>query len=177
MKFNLVRKCFVKSEEGAAALEFAIVATPFFALLFAILEVSLIYFGSVALENGMQEAARMVRTGQLQVSGGSVDDFKTKICESAGALLDCTGELYIDVRTFQEFDDADFPDPLVGGEISGGFLFNPGVAGDVVLVRAFYIWNVTTPIIGDIMANMNGGRRLLSTSAAFRNEPFQSILP
>ena len=176
MKLKSLTKHFVKSKDGAAAAEFAIVATPFFALMFAIIEVSLIYFGNISLENGMMEAARQVRTGQLQIAGGSEADFKDTICDYAEPLLDCSGGLYVDVRTFEDFGDTDFPDPLNGGEVSTSFVFNPGVDGDVVLVRAFYVWDVKTPLMTSFLANMNDGRRLLSASAAFRNEPFGSIL-
>ncbi len=75
MKLNSLLNRFRKSDDGAAAAEFAIVATPFFALMFGIIEVSLIYFGNVSLENGMMEAARQVRTGQLQIAGGEPGRF------------------------------------------------------------------------------------------------------
>ena len=78
---------FITSTRGTAGIEFGIVALPFFALMFAIIEVSLIYFGNVTLENGMNEAARLVRTGQLQASGGTIDDFKDAICENTFPLF------------------------------------------------------------------------------------------
>ena len=125
----------------------------------------------------MMEAARQVRTGQLQIAGGSQADFETVICDYAEPIIDCASGLYVDVRTFDDFGDTNFEDPLNGGEVANNFQFNPGVDGDVILVRAFYVWNIKTPIMGAFLANMNDDRRLLSASAAFRNEPFGNQLP
>jgi hypothetical protein len=50
--------------------------------------------------------------------------------------------------------------------------FQPGDAGDVVVVRAFYTWPMLTPTVGTTFSNMAGGKRLLEASIAFRNEPF-----
>ncbi len=162
----------MESRDGGAAVEFAIVAAPFFALLLGIIEVSLIYFGSLTLENAMLEAAREIRTGQLQTSGGTESDFKTALCAHTSTLVGCNGSLHVDVRVFQQFGNTNFPNPIDNGEIATNFQFDPGGAGDVVLVRAFYIWDVKSLLMGQLLENMNNGRRLLSASAAFRNEPF-----
>ena len=83
--------------EGFSRTLFAIDFIVLFALMFAIMEVSLIYFGGVSLENGMMEAARQVRTGQLQIAGGSQADFETVICDYAEPIIDCASGLYVDV--------------------------------------------------------------------------------
>jgi len=41
-----------------------------------------------------------------------------------------------------------------------------------VLVRAFYKWPVFTPLLGFFLQNVAGGFHLVSTAAAFRNEPY-----
>ena len=58
------------------------------------------------------------------------------------------------------------------GELQQNFTFDPGGGGDVVVVRAFYAWPVLTPNLGLGLHNMNGNKRLIAASAAFRNEPF-----
>ncbi|HAH11626.1 MAG TPA: pilus assembly protein, partial [Alphaproteobacteria bacterium] len=40
-----------------------------------------------------------------------------------------------------------------------------------------YAWPMLTPVFGEALENMSGGSRLLSTSVAFRNEPFGALLP
>jgi hypothetical protein len=45
---------------------------------------------------------------------------------------------------------------------------------DVVVVRAYYDWKLFVPGIPGLsgMATLQNGRRLLSSSFAFRNEPY-----
>ena len=45
-------------------------------------------------------------------------------------------------------------------------------AGDIVVVRLFYQWPLFVTGLGYNIANLNGSKRLLSATAAFRNEPF-----
>lgn len=170
-------KRFRRAEDGSVAVEFGLISVPFFAFLFALIETALIFFASVAMEGAMEDAARLVRTGQAQTQGLSSAQFKQIICDRSPLFFDCADKLEIDVRTFSNFGNVNFPDPLDDeGNLSSTFQFQPGNAGDVVLVRAFYVWDVMTPI-GIGLENMSGGNRLLASSAVFRNEPFQGILP
>ena len=43
---------FRRNRRGSAAVEFALIATPFFALLFAIIETSIVFFAGQVLETG-----------------------------------------------------------------------------------------------------------------------------
>ena len=49
---------FARAEDGAAAVETALVATPFFLLIFGILQLAIIFLASASLENAMQTADR-----------------------------------------------------------------------------------------------------------------------
>ena len=50
--------------------------------------------------------------------------------------------------------------------------FNPGNAGDIVVLQLFYQWPVGPALLGVDLSNVNGGNLLLIGTAAFRNEPF-----
>ncbi len=165
-------KRFLRCKRGSTAVDFAIVAMPFFLLLMATLEYALVSFASVALEEGMNQAVREVRTGQIQSSGGGVNRFKSLLCDAAGGLIDCNGELYIDVRPFDQVGDPSSLNPLDNGEIVDIFEYSEGEANQFVLTRVFYVWEFNTPLVGHIFGNMTGGKHLLSASAFFRNEPF-----
>ena len=54
-------KRFTRNEDGATAIEFAIVALPFFALLFGILELAVVFFINSALVQATAEAGRVLR--------------------------------------------------------------------------------------------------------------------
>jgi Flp pilus assembly protein TadG len=164
---------FRKNRDGTTAMEFSFVAIPFFLLLYAIIDVSLIFFASTALENGILAAARQIRTGEAQAANMTQEQFRALVCAQVSMLLSCDERLGLDVRTFNGFGNVVLPPALdENGNLNGNMQFSPGTAGDVVVVRAFYTWPMLTPTVGMQFANMAGGHRLLEASMAFRNEPF-----
>jgi Flp pilus assembly protein TadG len=169
-----------QAEAGNAMVEFAMIAPVFFTLLFASLETGLAYFANMTLQNGVMETSRLIRTGQAQNSNMSQAAFRNTLCAEISPLLSCDGsKLYIDIRSFTSFGNAGVPEPIDGaGEMSGGMdnyqLGQSSQSGTqtIILYRAFYKWQLFTPLFAQYFANMNGNIRLLSSSAAFKNEPF-----
>lgn len=165
-----------KDKKGATAVEFAIVALPFFALLGAILETALVFFAGIMMDHALNQSAREIRTGQLQLAGGSPEAFRNSVCGRTAGLVSCN-RLRIDVRTLESFGGATTlpldEDGMVDME---AISFLPGNPGEIVLVRAFYDWPLIVPNLGLGMSNMSGNRRLLTSTTAFRNEPFQEAL-
>lgn len=157
---------------GATAIEFGIIALPFFALLVALIEVSLVFFANFSLDSAVDEASRLVRTGQAQTQGFSETQFKQAICNNAHGLQNCMSTLKLDVKRFNNFSGVTMPDPLDdNGELRNDFTFDLGAGGDVIIVRAFYVWDLIANFPGSL-GNMPDGGRLLVATAAFRNEPF-----
>ncbi|WP_306015403.1 TadE/TadG family type IV pilus assembly protein [Oceanicaulis sp. MMSF_3324] len=166
---------FIRAREGAAAVEFSLIAAPFFLLIFATLEVALFFLGSTIIENGVNEAARSIRTGQLQQSSQSVEDFRSSICERISSIADCS-RIQLDVRTFESFSEStsmDYPLDENGDIDNSDFTFDPGGGGDVVVVRVFYDWQLLAPGVVSGMTNMSGNKRLITATSVFRNEPFE----
>jgi Flp pilus assembly protein TadG len=182
---NILRR-FRRSRAGSAAVEFALVAPVFFALLFAIIEVALMFFASQVLETITQDSARMLMTGQGQTGQVCVDpasgalapctlqSFQTYACSQIPAsLFNCTG-LYVDVENYP----AGFSSITINNQISGGaftsanMAFNPGGPGAVVVVRMFYQWPLFVTGLGFNLSNLSGNKRLLVATAAFQNEPY-----
>jgi Flp pilus assembly protein TadG len=166
-------RAFRRDQSGASALEFALVAVPFILLLFAALQVGLVYLANFTLENATNQGARLIRTGQAQNKGFDAGAFRTEVCKYISAPLSCAG-LKLDVRRFANFSNAELTEPLdSGGALKTNFSYDPGVGGDVVVVRAFYEFELPTLLPAAIsMGNMKGGSRVLIATAAFRNEPF-----
>jgi Flp pilus assembly protein TadG len=163
-------------KKGATAVEFALVALPFVVLLGAILETALVFFAGIMMEHGLSQSAREIRTGQLQLAGGSSEAFRDSVCSRSAGLLRCE-RLRIDVRTLESFGGAtSLPVDENGMVDAGAISFLPGDPGEIVLVRAYYDWPLIMPNLGLGLANMAGNRRLLTATAAFRNEPFQEAL-
>ena len=160
--------------KGAAAVEFALVAIPFFFLIFGILEICLIFIMSSVLEYSVSEAARKIRTGQAQESGYTKVEFRRDICNGFFKLLSCDDKLHIDVRSMNSFRLADLSTPKDkdGNVEDVGFIYDPGEANEIVVVRVFYEWPIITPIISAPLVDLPNNRHLLQANAVFRNEPF-----
>jgi Flp pilus assembly protein TadG len=166
-------RSFGRDRRGATIVEFALVATPFFLLLCGVLETGVVFFGSSVLEKATLDAARLVRTGQVQTGNMTQQQFHDYICGEISPLLPCSG-LQVDVEAFDSFDDVVITPPIdANGNLDTDLTnYATGHAGDIVLVRTFYTWNIVTPLISPLLANLSNGKRLLTSTAAFRNEPF-----
>lgn len=164
---------FAGARRGATAVEFAMVAAPFLALVFGIFELGMMLLVSTTLESSAQNQARTLRTGQFQSAGGTASSYKDAICANLGWLAaDCRANLYVDVRAFPTFGQATAPWPVTNGIIDPSKLtFQTTSACSIVLARAFYNWTLLAPGLSGI-APMAGGKVLLSAAASFRNEPF-----
>ena len=165
-------KRFARARSGATAVEFALVALPFFTLIMAIIEISLVFFLGAMMDNALNESAREIRTGHLQTEGGSEESFRDELCRRIDVIADCT-LISVDVRTYENFSQTDFSSPIDadGNFDSSGFNFTPGGPSDIVVVRAFYPMNLFLPSVG--LANLPGNKRLIASATAFRNEPYQ----
>lgn len=164
---------FGGDQDGATAVEFGLVALPFFGLMFAILEIGLTFFAMQTLDTAVHMSSRLIRTGIAQEQGYDAVSFKNSICDRVGVLFDC-GKLKVDVRTIATFDSSDPPLPLddEGNLTDATFIYSPGSGGDIVLVRAFYEWPSLTKGVYFSLANTGNGNFLMASTAAFKNEPF-----
>ncbi|MES1198750.1 MAG: TadE/TadG family type IV pilus assembly protein [Pseudomonadota bacterium] len=169
---------FWRAENGAAMLEFGMVALPFFLLTFGIVEISMIGFTQAALNEAVAETSRTIRTGEAQKGNVSYTQIQTTLCSNLTSMLpslDCGQNLYLDVKSFPSFVDADtaLTTPISNGQLqNGGFGYSPGSPSDVVVVRAFYKWQVITPFFQNLFANSNNGQRILISTMMFRSEPW-----
>ena len=176
-RLKIVRR-FAQGTDGMTTVEFGLVALPFLALLFAILETTMIFFASQTLETAVADSARLVLTGQAQSQGFAPSDFRTAVCARVHGLIDCQNGLQIDVRTYSSFSAINNAPPVDshGNLQTSSFGYTPGSACEIVVVRLMYQWPVYISMLGlDKLANLNGSMRLLMATAAFRNEPYSSV--
>ena len=167
-----VARRFARHQDGAAAVEFALVAVPFLALLFAILETALVFFAGQMLEAAVTDAGRLIMTGQAQ--GFSQADFKTQVCNRlAGGLFDCTNGVYVNVQTYSSYAAINTASPISNGQFdTTQMAYSPGVQGSIVVVTLYYEWPIYLSLLGGNLSNLNGGSRLLVATSVFRNEPY-----
>lgn len=173
-------EAFAEDKRGIAAVEFALIAMPFFFLIFGLLEVCVIFIMSSILEHAASEASRQIRTGQIQTAGHADprQEFLDDLCDELYGLMACdTGKLKLDVQTFTSFGGTagqTVPfDSTTNDVDDSGFGFNTGAQNEIVVIRVFYEWDLIIPIMSAPLDNMGGtNRRLLQATVAFRNEPF-----
>jgi Flp pilus assembly protein TadG len=168
----------IKSESGAAAVEFALVAFPFFMVMGCICETGLMLFAEYSIQAGVQDAARQIRTGQAQNSSMSAANFKSKICEITGIVIDCQNKLTVYVRPAATFASLATVMPNfmnVGAKPDGTpnpASYSCGAPEQAAGVLATYDWKFTMPFM-TFLGNFNGGKtRRLYGIAIFQNEPF-----
>jgi Flp pilus assembly protein TadG len=167
---------FQRESSGASAIEFAMLAAPVIFLILATFEVGLVYWANYSLENGITEASRMIRTGQAQAQNFSAGKFHDEVCKYILPPLDC-GKVMVDVRKYASFGASKnnlTSGVNADGTANGNLNYDPGVGGEVVVVRGFYVWDLMEKLPkGVALANMDNGDRLLIATSAFRNEPFK----
>jgi Flp pilus assembly protein TadG len=163
---------FHRNRRGSAAIEFAMVAPMFIALLFAIIETAMVFYASQVLETVTQDSARMIMTGQAQNAAYTQAQFKAYVCSQVVALFDCTNGIYVDVQSYSSFGSVNVTDPITAKTFVPPNNYSPGGPGDIVVVRLFYQWPIFVTGLGFNLSNLNGSKRLLTATAAFQNEPF-----
>lgn len=81
---------FVAASSGATAVEFALLAIPFFGLLMMIIQVGLLHFGVQSLDYATREAGRRIMTGQVPTTITSANQFRDQlICPRMFFAIDC----------------------------------------------------------------------------------------
>lgn len=170
---KLVRR-FARRKDGSTVVEFGIIIVPFIALMFAIIETALVFYASQVLETATADSARLIMTGQAQKQGMTQSQFKTQVCARLLALFNCNSGIQIDVQSYSTFSGANISQPIDadGNVDTSGFGFTPGVQGNIVVVRVIYEWPTFVRQFGLDLATLPNGKRLLMSTAAFRNEPY-----
>lgn len=164
---------FVRKQDGAAAVEFALVAAPFLALVFALLETAFVFFASQTLEATAADAARLVMTGQAQSASYTQGDFKTAVCARVYGLFDCANGMTVDVKTYASFANYSYTPPVTNGTFDTTKAgYNPGGPGCIVVVTLYYQWPIYVSMYNTALSNLNGNKRLLVATSVFRNEPY-----
>jgi Flp pilus assembly protein TadG len=172
---------FRHDDQGVTAIEFGLVAMPFFALLFAIIETALTFWTTQVLETAVSNASRQIYTGQFQTANTGTTDptqlatkFRDEVCKSIVALFACSS-VKVDVRSFASFPSQNAAPPITTDKQFDSANFGkyeaPG-ANQIVVVRAAVEYPVFVSMLNPNQANLANGNRLLMGTATFRTEPF-----
>ena len=168
----LIRR-FVRQQDGSSAVEFSLIAAPFLALLFAIIETAMVFFAGQTMEAAVASSSRLIMTGEAQTKGFSAADFKTQVCNRIYGLFDCSAGMYVDVKSYSSFTSINTAPPVVNKNFNTTMSYVPGAVGDIVVVSLYYQWPIYVSMLGNNLENLNGGNRLLTATAVFRVEPYK----
>ena len=174
---------FRKEKGGIAAVEFGMVAMPFFGLLFSIFETATDFYINATLQTAVTAAARDILTGQAQTANySSASDFISKALCGGGTIarrvpsfMNCN-RIKVDVRPAAAFAGMDMSKPVHSGALdTSSWSYNPGKNNDLIVVRAIYTVPIVTSIFGTantvIVSGSSWPQRVLLATAAFKNEP------
>lgn len=171
------RRGFVRDQRGVTAIEFALLALPFFAIVGAILETSVVFLSGQVLESAVQDVSRLIRTGEAQGTIVTSAAFKARVCGRLyGLFADCEG-LHVEVQTITDFNSASISAPIDWAcnnscTWTRNEAYSAGGGSSIMMVQVYYKWPVMLSL-GDLtLANLPGNQRLLGASIVFRNEPF-----
>ena len=186
---------FRREEEGAAALEFAILAVPFMMLIFATFETFFAFAGEQLMANAVETMARKVRTGEITFGQGKPTDvteaeFRELFCDEISILNMCSDseaiapeKLYLDVRQFASFADMPREVPKVSADTyadldTSDFAFSPGGPNSKNMLRAYYRWQIMTDLMRPYITNIRPANKPMPTdflivqTSAFENEDY-----
>jgi Flp pilus assembly protein TadG len=179
------------ARSGAVALEFAILAIPFFMWILFIFELGYDLFTQEALDAALQSAVRQIQTGNAQNVASGQAFITSYLCPATRGLLECsTGRLSISVTALDatELDYSDTLMPII--QLAGGNIvpFNDATGGafcnafpkQLILVQALYIGPsfIAGLLPGVLSAGYNGAMAhpTLAT-AGFVTEPYTAGNP
>ncbi len=172
---------WVKDEQGTSAIEFAIVALPFFLFVLGLIGVGLYFFTMSSLSYGVEAAARQIRTGEAQKSALNVGQFKNLVCAAAGSYINCarlsvlvqSGDTWSAI-TPQSCVDSNNNMVASTGSASDAISTYTGVASEVVLVTLCYQWDLAQSFsFLKLGKNADGsGSAVVQAATAFRTEPY-----
>ena len=177
MRGREMASSFASDLRGATAVEFALVATPFLGMLFAIIQTALLLWSQQVLETAVADASRQLYTGTFQnENAGSKaatlpGKFKALVCGNVQALLDCS-KIDVDVRVMASTTTTTPAPPITNGVYdASSFGFQQPAGNDIVLVRASMEYPTFVRILNPTTTLLDGNT-LIMASATFRAEPF-----
>ena len=163
------------AQRGATAVEFALIAPAFLALLIAIFETTIFLFAQATLQNAAVQAGRLIMTGQVQNGNVTQSQFAADVCPMVQAIFTCS-KLMIDVQNYSSFSGASTGTPTLtynpDGSVANSWAYSPGSPGDIMVVKLIYQWPVVGGPLGFTLSKLANGTAEMMGVTAFRIEPY-----
>lgn len=187
MKRVKTGNAFIRSERGAVAAEFALIAPIFIALILAIVEFGIVYTRFNIIADSVEETARVMKTGrQFNTPTSTCADetacFLEYFCDGVDELVTCSPGVnfsydVVSYATFQELaaDNTSLPCPTDqgGGQAPGASPpYDAGVSSSIMRIRVCYELPVINPYLGVAFPQTGSGNLKFLRTMIFANEPY-----
>jgi Flp pilus assembly protein TadG len=180
---------FRRHNEGATAVEFALIAPAFFIVTWGTVEVGMLAFASTLLEGAVREAGRAGITGYAPAGKSREQYVKDTVKKFTANFLDID-KITIDTKSYASFSNVGQPEvfvdlPPFNGNYDAGEAFTDtngngkwdsdqgktglGDPGSVVLYTLTYKWDFFAGYAKEIFGVPSVN---LTAAVAVRNEPF-----
>lgn len=179
----------LKSQSGATAIEFAMVAPVLILFSIGIIEVSLMMLTQNIMESATFTASRLGKTGYVEGGKTREETILEALQQSASGLLDIS-KVTITHLSYDQFGDVGRPEPFMDAngngvrdsgenytDVNGNGVYdsdmgaaNAGDSGDVVVYTVNYPWTIATPIMSELIGTH--GVFNLTARSVVKNEPF-----
>lgn len=157
-----------RSERGATAVEFALVAPLLFFALLSLVEIGMMGMMVSGLDNAVIEVSRKIRTGRDD-GPTSASSFEDQVCAAmGGSAAACHQRLTISVQKFTSFANAN---AVV--ESQPDDQFDKGGPNDIIVVKANYKWPLMSPFVATAYQRNGPMDVTLTSRMAFKNEPYE----
>ncbi|WP_245281443.1 TadE/TadG family type IV pilus assembly protein [Rhizobium sp. AAP43] len=194
-RWSRILRRLARSQDGSAAIEFAILSVPYFIIIFAIVETFVAFTAEQLITNAVNNLGRQLRTGEITYNLGRTTDmtatqFRQAFCDEVSIIIKCSAgevstpsKLYIDARTFTSF--AAIPTTIPRKSTAAfadidptSFKFTPGGPDTINMLRAYYRWQVITDLVRPYITNIrpdDGSMPsdfLIVATTTFKNENY-----
>lgn len=154
-----------KNEEGATAIEFAMVAPVLFLLIFATIEMGIYFVTQSALDGAVSNASRSYKAAARSNStGAEAGEIKSLVVRYGGGLLR-PGKLYVIADRLSGWGGSESYD------YSTGTWGNAGSTGHIIQYRVYYDFQFTTPIVKRVFKDIGRKYYPMRASTVVQNEP------
>jgi Flp pilus assembly protein TadG len=177
-----------RCEDGATAIEFAVIAPVLMLLVMGTLEMGLVLTAQGIMETATYSASRLGKTGYVAEDANQEETIRAEVAR-LGRLMMNPADIEVTSVSYGGFDKIGEPEPstdtngngvIEAGEYTdvngnGAYDQDQGAAGfggaqQVVVYTSTYTWELFTPIVREFFGE--DGAIEISARAVVKNEPF-----
>ena len=190
MRWLTQKKGMFKCQDGATAIEFAVLAPILFLIVFAIIEFSLILSASMVVESSTNISSRLGKTGYTEAGQSRQDMIYQLVRDKSHGLLN-PDYITINTKSYSDLTNINQPKPYTDSnnnhvhdsnetynDINGNGQWDAdmgatglGGADAIVVYTVSYNWQIKTPIFRELIGGTTGTFPISST-VVVKNEPY-----